>query len=125
PRIAPRPRQRIDDVAQRRNANRQLRSRRLRIEGRQLLSQLRSDESVAVRFPRDPRDQLPGDRIALGMNPRFVQWFLAGANLEEPGRLRERRLADARNVAQLIAALERAILTAPFDDSPRGELVES
>ena len=50
------------------------------------------------------------------MDPGGIQRIFAARDLEEPGRLHERGVAEAGHLAKLLAAAEWAMLAAVFID---------
>ena len=62
------------------------------------------------------RQHRAGGVIAFGMDEGVIQRLFATGHLEEARRLHERCRAEARDLEQLLAALEGAVLRAPGDD---------
>ena len=70
-------------------------------------------------------EQLAGRFVVFGVNPGRIERVVAFFDLEEAGRLDERRFAEAADVHQLLAALERAVLLAMLVDAAGRELIHA
>ena len=83
--------------------------------------------SLSVRSDRlavEPLQHPRGNRIAFRMDPGGIQRIFAAGDLEEPGRLHERGIAEAGHLAKLLAAAEGTVLAAILIDPPGRELIE-
>ena len=126
-RIAARPAERFDHVVQRELADAEFRGKCRAIERRDQLANAGRIRAADDRHRLDAElcQQLLGRFVILGMDPSRIERLFAADDLQEAGRLHERRVAQPAHFQQLLPAAERPVLLAMFVHPPGGELIHA